>query len=527
MATTGENDQTSADEARLLPVEVATPVAMPEMRGTEMSALDAETIRPTTDGVATSSTAARWQAGTLTYTASGLAVLFCILLMGDFALQMRERSVGTPVQYMLKRLHASDTLIAIAFSFLPPLLSLLVVPIASVKSDRTRTRWGRRIPYLLIPAPLAALGMVLVSYSEVLGPRLSEFAANHGHVINAQRAALTIFTVAWVTYEVAVLIGNAILTALINDVVPRGLLGRFYGLFRAVSLIAGMLFNFWLINYSESHFRAIFIALAVLFIVGFGAMCLGVKEGQYPEPPPVDPNDTATRRFTNAVAIYFRECFSIPYFRWAFAALSLSAVAIMPINLFSAIYAKQLDVSTRQYGIYMGVTYCCSLILAAPLGYVVDKAHALRVSLGMMAVYAVAMLTSFCFITGPRSFGVAFLIHGVLSGCYYTTSAPLAQALFPRLKFATFASAQGMVQSLLTMAMALTIGPLLDATHHFYRLTFLMGGVLAAGAVLTLLVVYAGFNRLGGVLGYVPPEVGGDVVATTVPKQQGFEVLPK
>ena len=34
-----------------------------------------------------------WTAGTLVYTLSGLSLLFCWLLWGDFALSMRERSV--------------------------------------------------------------------------------------------------------------------------------------------------------------------------------------------------------------------------------------------------------------------------------------------------------------------------------------------------------------------------------------------------------------------------------------------------
>jgi hypothetical protein len=40
-------------------------------------------------------------------------------------------------------------------------------------------------------------------------------------------------------------IANAVFGGLINDVVPPALIGRFFGLFRAVSLLAGIIFNFW------------------------------------------------------------------------------------------------------------------------------------------------------------------------------------------------------------------------------------------------------------------------------------------
>ena len=50
-----------------------------------------------------------WTVGTLTYTAGGLALLFFWLLLGDFALNLRDRSVGPVVQLFLKREGASDT----------------------------------------------------------------------------------------------------------------------------------------------------------------------------------------------------------------------------------------------------------------------------------------------------------------------------------------------------------------------------------------------------------------------------------
>jgi len=52
-----------------------------------------------------------WQAGTLTYTAAGLVVLFAWLLVGDFAWQLKERSVGTTAQLILKKFGAADLLV--------------------------------------------------------------------------------------------------------------------------------------------------------------------------------------------------------------------------------------------------------------------------------------------------------------------------------------------------------------------------------------------------------------------------------
>ena len=45
----------------------------------------------------------RWHVGTLTYTAGGLFALFFWLLWGDFALSLKERSVPTTLQVLLKQ----------------------------------------------------------------------------------------------------------------------------------------------------------------------------------------------------------------------------------------------------------------------------------------------------------------------------------------------------------------------------------------------------------------------------------------
>ena len=55
------------------------------------------------------------------------------------------------------------------FWILPPLMGILVQPIVGTASDKTWTRWGRRIPYLFIGAALAVLVMCLLPNAGSLG----------------------------------------------------------------------------------------------------------------------------------------------------------------------------------------------------------------------------------------------------------------------------------------------------------------------------------------------------------------------
>lgn len=59
------------------------------------------------------------------------------------------------------------------FWILPPLAGIIVQPIVGYASDRTWTRWGRRIPYLFIGSAIAVLVMCLL-------PNAGHFA----HIIN-------------------------------------------------------------------------------------------------------------------------------------------------------------------------------------------------------------------------------------------------------------------------------------------------------------------------------------------------------
>jgi MFS family permease len=446
----------------------------------------------------------RWTHGTLSYTAWGLAGLFFLLLCGDFAYAVRERSVGPVVQLMLRRLHASDTTMAFYFSTVPTALTLVISPIVSFKSDRYRSRWGRRIPFLLIPTPIAAVSIFGIGYVNELGIFVQHLLGMPPS--RAGECALGCFAVLWTAFEVATVTAVAVFNGLVNDVVPRQMLGRFFGLFRQVSLGAGIIFNYWVLGQAEVHYRAVFIGISVVFFVGFTVMCLGVREGEYPPPPAVAGDGQNV--LWNATRQYFQECFGLAYYRWMFVGMTLAYVTFTPVNLFSLLYAKQINVSMGTYGHLLAYSYFISFFLASPLGWLVDRAHTLRVTMATLLIYGVLMLGLGFFIHNTWTFGAALVLHTVLSGCYWTVSAPLGQALFPRMSFAQYASASGIVTSLFTIIFGLGMGVALDATGHAYRLTYFLGGVLALGGLATLMVVHRKFMRLGGPNDYVAPQPG-------------------
>jgi MFS family permease len=442
-----------------------------------------------------------WRVGTLTYTSGGLVALFCWLLWGDFAWSLKDRSVPVVLQLMLRKFEASDMLSGLLIGSLPAVISIILVPVICYKSDRHRGRWGRRIPYLLIPAPIAALAMAGLAFSPMIGTYLHTALGSRSPGLNF--SIIFFFGLFWSLFGIASVTANAIFGGLVNDIVPASVIGRFFGMFRALSLIAGVVFNFYMMGNAETHYIGLFLGIGVLYGIGFTLMCMKVKEGEY---PPLPPNEGRHVGSLNAVKTYFIECFGNPYYLLFFVVNTLAVTAISPVNLFSVFFAQNISVSMDMYGKCVALTYVISLALAYPLGALADRFHPLRVTLGTVGLYAVISLLGGIFVTGTTTFGIALVAHGVLSGAYLTASASLGQRLFPAGRFAELTSASGILGYVASILIAPVMGIFLDYTHHVYRYTFLVGSALAGLALLAGFVFYRKFMALGGPKYYVPPE---------------------
>ncbi len=443
-----------------------------------------------------------WSVGTLTYSTGALAVLFGWLLWGDFSWQLKERSAIPVVQIMLKTFKSSDFLTGLFLATLPALIGVIIQPIISYRSDRHRGKWGRRIPYLLITTPIATLGMFGLAFSPHIGTFIHDELGFAAETLNF--TILITMGLSWTAFEFATLSANVVFGALINDVVPREIIGRFFGMFRAVSLLTGIFFNYFLMGKVEGHFTLIFSILGIIYGAGFTLMCLFVKEGDYPPPPQPAPGES--RGFVPAVRSYLKDCFTNSYYVWTIVSMGLALVAFLPVNMYSVFAAKSFDLSMDSYGKYLAATYAFSLCLSFPLGWLADRFHATRVGLGALGAYTVVMAMAFFSVHGPAAFGTSFLLHGVLSGCYLTGAAAIGQMLFPKIKYAQFASAVAAAQAVFTIMIGPVLGGFLDTMHHEYRYVFAAGGLISGAAFVSGYVVYRRFMRYGGPRAYQPPQ---------------------
>jgi MFS family permease len=443
-----------------------------------------------------------WQTGTLTYTTGELVLLFCWLLWGDFAWSIRDRAVPATVQLLFQRFGASDTLVGVLFSSLPAAIGFIVGPVVGYKSDRLRSRWGRRIPFLIVPTPFIVLSIIGLGFSPQIGSFVHHLLGSHALALAP--TVLIFMGLFWTIFEISCIAANSVFHALINDVVPQAVIGRFFGLFRACSLIAGMLLGFWIMGKAETHYIWIFLGVAAIYGFGFTLMCLKVKEGEYPLLPDLPEEDKSPLA---AVQTYFKDSFTHPYYLWFFATSILCGFATGPFNIYSLFYAKSLGVEMDFYFKCTAVTYGVSLLLAYPLGALVDRFHPLRVSLIVIALYGLVMGWGIFYVKNASSFTVILMLHTLLSGTYYTTSASLGQRLLPQSKFAELSSAGGVLSSVVNMTIPPLLGLVLDYSHHAYSYVLFTAFGLAVLGLSAGFILYRQFIALGGSSHYKAPEL--------------------
>lgn len=442
-----------------------------------------------------------WRNGTLVYTAGGLAVLFLWLMWGDFAYSMKDRATGTVAALMLKKFDVSDFLFGIIMISFPNFTNIFLCPIVSYRSDRHRGRFGRRIPYLLLTTPFIVIGLAGLGFTPFLA-RLIRQAVGAEH-ISYNLTALLVFCFFWIILDFGTTLAGAIFNALATDVVPTEFLGRFFAMFRAVSLGCAFLFNYFVMGYAETHALVIFLGLAALYGIGLFSICLKVKEGEYP-PPEAETSGPPTVK--SAVKTYFRECFSLPYYRWVIMASVVAGFSVVPFNIYGIFYAKSLNMDMDFYGKVSSLICLVSFVLSFFLGWFSDRFHPIRTGMVSMALQTVILFVGGRIATTESVFAWLFLVQGISIMSYNTLMASYAPRLFPREYFAQFNSAMMLINALASVIGAPLVGKFLDLTGNHYPHLFTIGGVIGLCGLGCFVMVYRGYRRYGGDSGYVAPD---------------------
>lgn len=196
------------------------------------------------------------------------------------------------------------------------LVSMLCAPLFGAWSDRIRTRWGRRIPFLVIGTIGDVIGLLALAY------------------ISRIPSALLPYIVAFVWIELFNNLATAPYSALIPDVVPieqRGAASGWLGLMSMIGSFVGGITGL-LLPYIGGITGA-YILLAVLMMFGMLGTVLTVKE---PVPPTIQPFRWQT--FLRGLIEPFRS----RDFMWVFLTRFLIVLGTYTVQEFIQFYMKDV-----------------------------------------------------------------------------------------------------------------------------------------------------------------------------------------
>lgn len=457
-----------------------------------------------------------YHAGTLSYTQSALRRLFFWLLWGDFCYFMVETVVPSIVPLKFKELGASNLLMGLVLATIPKLIGSILNPVISFKSDRFRSRWGRRIPFIVVTMPLLVACFLGLAFAIDISEWLSAAFPVLGSSFSPATMALIVLSVFLIAFDFFNTFVTSVFWYLFNDVVPEIFIARFMSWFRMVIMLTGMIYNWLVFKHALTHFKEIFIGAALLYLLGFGAMCLMVKEGEY---PPAPENTDGKTGVLSSIKTYLRDCMSIPHYWYLFLvgmAGSLSAACNMFIVFFQT---KAMGLTLEMIG-WLGIAGGLGCFLYVPVaGWLADRYHPIRVVLwGMVAAQAVIPI-SFIWVFWQPSPMVYFywaLCQGILltwpiGMLVSMMDPPLLMRIFPRELYGQFCSARAMLGSVVGIFSTALAGAYLDIlTRIFsertaYCLIPAWSFVFSGVALFFMVRLYRSWQRYGGDKSYIPP----------------------
>ncbi|MBN2472150.1 MAG: MFS transporter [Anaerolineae bacterium] len=254
--------------------------------------------------------------------------------------------------------------------------ALFILPLIGVWSDRTRTRIGRRYPYILGAAPVAAVAFILIPLGADMITLNGQVAGNEG--------AFALFIIG----AGVLLLGMAILRtpiiALMPDLIPSPLRSKANGVINFMGGVGGILAALGLVGLFDVNPLLPFAIASVLMI---GALLLLFWRVREPDvatlPHPESDEEEARGALKNVRAIppaYRRSLFFL------LAAIFCWFVGYNAVETFFSSYAvTTLGVSAGSAGMLFSVALLTFIIFAIPAGYIGTRLGRRRtISIGLV-----------------------------------------------------------------------------------------------------------------------------------------------
>lgn len=366
-----------------------------------------------------------------------------------------------------------------AVMMLDNLTALLIQPWIGARSDRLRSRWGKRLPFIVASAPVAAVGFALI-------PLVHEHLDGLGAFI----AVVMVMLVAMATMRVP-------LFALLPDLIPpdrRSTANGIINVFGGLGIMIATVGLGWLYRINRAGPFAV-AGIMLLITTGLLSAAMPWLRQRYTVQPEEDEESSSTNSLRMLKEVLAENWRGVPLL---LLAIFLYTFGINAVETFFTLYGRNVLALSEEMALMMlGVFFLTYMLASVPAGVLGERCGRRQVmTLGLVALSVLVLLA---FVMESWLGTLAVLPFGGLAWALVNANAlPLLLAMSPA---DHAASAIGLYYASTTLASILSPlvnGKLIDIGDEDYNLAILATSVAAGLAALVMLAMARWTRRREG-----------------------------
>ncbi len=289
------------------------------------------------------------------------------------------------------------------------LAAIFILPLIGIWSDRIRTPIGRRYPFILTAAPLAALAFVAMP----LATRL--IRPEHNGSVADNPGAFALFMVAAGLVLLAMAVMRTPVVSLMPDLIPSPLRSKANGVINFMGGIGFVVGSFGLAVLFDIKPLFPFLGAAIILVGAVLMLFLTSKEPDvdslpHPDASPGGEEEQAIKALKGVSVVpeqYRRSLFAL------LGAIFLLFVAYEGIGTFFTSYAvNELGVSEGLAPTLFGLAGVTFILFTIPAGFIGEKFGRRRTIIAGILLFGIDMALGY-FVTSPVQMGVVLGISGL------------------------------------------------------------------------------------------------------------------
>lgn len=354
--------------------------------------------------------------------------------------------------------------------------AVFIQPWIGVRSDKTRTKWGRRIPYILVGAPIAAVAFIAIPFvvkaiPQAAGGQLGQLSGLF---------ALFVFIIGIMLLAMAIFRTPVI--ALMPDITPSPLRSKANGVINLMGGVGSLLAYFGGSMLYNIDPAVPFIVGAIIMLLACGIVVWRLKE---PKDFPTESAEKQPGVFANLKDVLadkdrstIRILLAIFFWFLAFNALE---------TFFTSYGVFYLGISESKAALLLGFFSVSFIIFSIPAGFIATKFGRKRTILTGIVALAALLFVGY-WIPNVTFITVMLILAGFAWSLININSLPMVVDLAPQSRLGAYTGLYYFFSALAAIVGPILAGALVDWAGGAFNVILLSSPVFA---------LIAGFCMLG------------------------------